>query len=288
MLLPSPLIFTKICVMTNPISKPLERHLFAMDKRAHLTNRTLTFSMEPFDMNRRYDPKAIETRWQEIWEEKKLFKVVEDSDRPKYYLLEMFPYPSGKIHMGHVRNYTIGDVVARYKKMRGFNVLHPMGWDAFGMPAENAAIANNTHPAAWTYANIDGMRDQLKRLDSAMTGIGKSPPAGRNITAGSSGCLSGCLKREWSSARNPLSTGANPARRFWPTNRWKPAPAGDAANRGSEKAVAVVFPDHRLRRRSAGILRPSARMAGKVTTMQKNWIGKSVGAEIRFPRGRIR
>ncbi|MBU2481331.1 MAG: leucine--tRNA ligase, partial [Proteobacteria bacterium] len=96
--------------------------------------------------------------------EKKLFKVQEDPSKEKYYLLEMFPYPSGKIHIGHVRNYTIGDVVVRYKRMRGFNVLHPMGWDAFGMPAENAAIDNNTHPAAWTYANIRAMRKQLKKM----------------------------------------------------------------------------------------------------------------------------
>ena len=115
-------------------------------------------------MDKRYDPKAIEPKWQNFWEASKLFKVEENPDKEKYYLLEMFPYPSGDIHMGHVRNYTIGDVVARYKKMQGFNVLHPMGWDAFGMPAENAAIANNSHPAKWTYKNIDTMRFQLKRL----------------------------------------------------------------------------------------------------------------------------
>ena len=115
-------------------------------------------------MEERYLPGSIESKWQQTWAEKGSFKVVEDPDKEKYYLLEMFPYPSGNIHMGHVRNYTIGDVVARYKKMRGFNVLHPMGWDAFGMPAENAAIDNNTHPAAWTYANIDTMRAQLKRI----------------------------------------------------------------------------------------------------------------------------
>jgi leucyl-tRNA synthetase len=101
-----------------------------------------------------YTPHAIEEKWQKYWDDTKTFKVGEDTGKEKYYLLEMFPYPSGRIHMGHVRNYTIGDVVARYKMMRGYNVLHPMGWDAFGMPAENAAISNKTHPAAWTYANI--------------------------------------------------------------------------------------------------------------------------------------
>jgi leucyl-tRNA synthetase len=115
-------------------------------------------------MNDRYRPQEIEQKWQSEWESHKAFKVTEDPHKKKYYLLEMFPYPSGKIHMGHVRNYTIGDVVARYKKMKGFNVLHPMGWDSFGMPAENAAIAHGTHPAVWTNENIAFMRQQLKRM----------------------------------------------------------------------------------------------------------------------------
>ena len=111
-----------------------------------------------------YDPKTIETKWQKRWEEEKSFKVEADPAKPKYYLLEMFPYPSGRIHMGHVRNYTIGDALARFKMMKGLNVLHPIGWDAFGMPAENAAIQNQSHPDTWTHANIKTMTAQIKRL----------------------------------------------------------------------------------------------------------------------------
>ncbi len=115
-------------------------------------------------MEQKYSPKSIESKWQEYWDNSQVFKVGEDESKKKYYLLEMFPYPSGRIHMGHVRNYSIGDVVARFLRMLGYNVLHPMGWDAFGMPAENAAIKAGTHPAKWTYENIDYMRNQLKKL----------------------------------------------------------------------------------------------------------------------------
>ena len=118
-------------------------------------------------MEERYFPEQVETRVQRHWEDTGVFHVVEDPDKEKLYCLSMFPYPSGRLHMGHVRNYTIGDVISRYQRMRGKNVLQPMGWDAFGLPAENAAMQNKVPPAKWTYENIDYMRSQLQRLGFA-------------------------------------------------------------------------------------------------------------------------
>src|SRR5689334_21611986 len=112
----------------------------------------------------RYNFRETETKWQRIWRERRLFEVAAEPARPKYYVLEMFPYPSGMLHVGHVRNYTMGDLVARYRRAQGFNVLHPMGWDAFGLPAENAAIGANVHPGDWTRDNIATMRNQLQRM----------------------------------------------------------------------------------------------------------------------------
>jgi len=112
----------------------------------------------------RYDASVTEPKWRGVWEDQNSFAATDDPSKPKYYVLEMFPYPSGRIHMGHVRNYAMGDVVARVKRAQGFDVLHPMGWDAFGMPAENAAMERKTHPGTWTYENIAAMRAQLKLM----------------------------------------------------------------------------------------------------------------------------
>src|SRR4029450_5078892 len=119
-------------------------------------------------MTDRFDPAVADRRWQQRWAEAQSFQADSNSPKPKAYVLEMFPYPSGRIHMGHVRNYTMGDVLARYRRMQGREGLHPMGWDAFGMPAENASMERKVHPGDWTRQNIATMRGQLKRLGFAL------------------------------------------------------------------------------------------------------------------------
>jgi leucyl-tRNA synthetase len=150
----------------------------------------------------RFDPSTADQRWQQAWDQAECFRADDASTKPRSYVLEMFPYPSGRIHIGHVRNYTMGDVLARYKRMRGFEVLHPMGWDAFGMPAENAAMEKQVHPGKWTRDNIATMKAQLKRLGAA-----NSRPASRNITATSRRCSLISMPLAWFTGKKARSTG---------------------------------------------------------------------------------
>jgi leucyl-tRNA synthetase len=235
-------------------------------------------------MTVRYNFKTIEERHQAEWAEKGLFTAREDSSGPRYYVLEMFPYPSGRIHMGHVRNYTIGDVVARYKSMQGYNVLHPMGWDAFGMPAENAAIKHGIHPAVWTNENINYMRKQLKRL-------GLSYDWGREFAT----CDPDYYRWEQLFFIRMFEAGL--VYRQKSKVNWCEGCQTVLANEQVEDGrcwrcdTEVVEKEldgwfFKITDYAQELLEGCDRLTGwpeKVLTMQRNWIGRSVGAEITFP-----
>ena len=230
-----------------------------------------------------YVPEAIETKWQKVWDDKGIFKVQADPDMEKYYVLEMFPYPSGRIHMGHVRNYSIGDVVARFQRMQGYNVLHPMGWDAFGLPAENAAVKHGTHPAKWTYENIDTMRVQLKRL-------GYSYDWDRELAT----CHPKYYKWEQLFFLKLLEKGLV-YRKDSPVN-WCPDCHTVLANEQVEEGLcwrcdSVVEQRQleqwfmRITTYADELLEELDDMPGwpeRVRTMQRNWIGRSYGSELVF------
>ena len=232
----------------------------------------------------RYPFAEIEAKWQATWESRKQFKVTEDPVRPKFYCLEMFPYPSGRIHMGHVRVYAIGDLLARYKWMRGFNVLHPMGWDAFGLPAENAAIEHNVHPAIWTYENIDNMRAQLRKM-------GISYDWDREVTT----CDPAYYKWEQLIFIRMLERGLAYRRRS--TVNWCPSCQTVLANEQVEAGRCWRCDSEVTKREIDGwffkitdyaeeLLAWCDRLPGwpeRVMTMQRNWIGKSEGAEFDLP-----
>jgi leucyl-tRNA synthetase len=235
-------------------------------------------------MEERYNPHVIERRWQSQWGSQQLFRVDEDPHRPKYYLLEMFPYPSGNIHMGHVRNYTIGDVVARYKRMRGFNVLHPMGWDAFGMPAENAAIANKTHPAKWTYGNIDTMRSQLKRMGFSYDWEREVATCRPEYYRWEQWLFLKMLEKGLAFRKESYVNWCDPCQTVLANEQVEAGMCWRCGKPVRQKKLWQWF--FRITRYAEDLLLYCDRLPGwpeKVITMQKNWIGKSLGAEIRFP-----
>ncbi|MEZ5836061.1 MAG: leucine--tRNA ligase [Geminicoccaceae bacterium] len=232
----------------------------------------------------RYPFRANEAKWQKIWEEKACFRAVADPSRPKYYVLEMFPYPSGRIHMGHVRNYTMGDVVARWRRAQGYNVMHPMGWDAFGLPAENAAMQKKVHPAKWTYANIAEMREQFRT-------IGLSLDWEREIAT----CDPEYYQHEQAMFLDMLERDLVYRKESWVN--WDPVDHTVLANEqvidgcGWRSGAPVE-----RRKLSQWFFRITAyaeelldaigqldRWPDKVRLMQANWIGRSEGARVRFP-----
>ena len=232
----------------------------------------------------RYNPRESEPKWQKTWADGEVFSTTNDDDgRPKYYVLEMFPYPSGRIHMGHVRNYTMGDVVARFKRAKGFAVLHPMGWDAFGLPAENAAIEKKVHPAKWTYENIDYMRGQLKVM-------GLSLDWKREIAT----CHPDYYRHQQKMFVDFFEAGL--AYRRTSKVNWDPVDMTVLANeqvidgRGWRSGAPVeqkelVQWNFRITAFSDDLLTSLEtldRWPDKVRLMQRNWIGKSVGLEVDF------
>jgi leucyl-tRNA synthetase len=231
-----------------------------------------------------YDFRVVEEKWQRYWEEHGFYQIEEDASKPKYYCLEMFPYPSGRLHMGHVRNYAIGDVVARYHTMRGYNVLHPMGWDAFGLPAENAAIQRNIHPSEWTRHNIEYMRTQLKRM-------GLSYDWRREVTS----CLPDYYRwTQWlflQMYHNGLAYKKAAAVNWCPSCNTVLANE-QVVNDACERCGTVVERREleqwffRITKYADRLLDNLDKLDGwpeKVKIMQANWIGRSEGAEILFP-----
>ncbi len=231
----------------------------------------------------RYNFKAIESKWQNFWEKNKTFKVKTDLKKKKFYCLEMFPYPSGKIHMGHVRNYTIGDVLARYKALKGYNVLHPMGWDSFGMPAENAARQNNLDPKTWTETNIKNMKAQLKKL-------GLSIDWDREIST----CIPEYYRHQQEFFLELYDKGLVYRKEQYVN--WDPVDETVLANEqvidGKGWRSGAVVERKKLNQWFFNISKFSQELLDgldnldlwpkKVKTMQKNWIGKSFGCEIDF------
>ena len=234
-------------------------------------------------MSSRYNHKLVEKKWQNIWSDKKIFQTSKNENGEKYYVLEMFPYPSGKIHMGHVRNYTLGDVVARYKKMKGYNVLHPMGWDAFGLPAENAALTEKKHPESWTYQNIKTMKKQLLKM-------GLSLDWDREIAT----CHPDYYKHEQKFFIDMFKSGL--AYKKEAEVNWDPVDKTVLANEqvidGKGWRSGALVEKKKLSQWFLKISKYSNELLNdldklenwpnKVKIMQSNWIGKSVGVEIDF------
>jgi leucyl-tRNA synthetase len=235
-------------------------------------------------MEQRYHPEAIEVKWQRYWEEKNLFRAEEDPTKEKYYLLEMYPYPSGAIHMGHMRNYSIGDVVARYKMMKGYSVLHPMGWDAFGMPAENAAIESGIHPAKWTYENIDTMRRQLKRMGFSYDWEREIATCDVEYYKWEQWFFLKMYERDLAYKKRSLLNWCPSCQTVLANEQVEGGLCWRCESEVTQKELEQWF--LKITDYAEDLLEYCDKLPGwpeRVLRMQRNWIGKSAGAEIRFP-----
>ena len=234
-------------------------------------------------MDKVYAAHGIEEKWQQFWQQNKIFKVTEDAQKKKYYLLEMFPYPSGRIHMGHVRNYTIGDVVARFMMMRGYNVLHPMGWDAFGMPAENAAIQSNTHPHEWTYKNIDTMRGQLKRMGFSYDWDRELATCDLSYYKWEQWLFLKMLERDLVYRKKSFVNWCESCQTVLANEQVENGSCWRCKNEVTQKELSQWF--FRITTYADELLASLDTLTGwpeRVVTMQRNWIGRSYGTEIDF------
>ena len=231
----------------------------------------------------RYNFKSVETKWQNYWEKNKSFKVETDPSKKKFYCLEMFPYPSGKIHMGHVRNYTIGDVLARYKSLQGYNVLHPMGWDSFGMPAENAAKQNNLDPKEWTETNIQNMKKQLKKLGLSIDWDREISTCNKDYYKHQQAFFLELFKKKLVYRKenyvnwDPIDETVLANEQVIDGKGWR---SGAAVER--KKLSQWFFNISKFSQELLDGLDDLKKWPNKVKTMQKNWIGKSFGCEIDF------
>ena len=231
-----------------------------------------------------YSPAEIEVKWQEAWTKSDTFKAVASTDRPKYYVLEMFPYPSGRIHMGHVRNYTMGDVIARYKLSTGHNVLHPMGWDAFGMPAENAAMAIGGHPKEWTYANIATMREQMKPLGLSIDWSREFATCDPEYYGQQQALFLDMLANNLVYRKNAM-VNWDPVDMTVLANEQVIDGKGWRSNAEVERRELTqwFFNISSMSGELLGALDNLENWPAKVRLMQENWIGKSRGLEMTFP-----
>ena len=235
-------------------------------------------------MEERYQAKNIEEKWQRVWAEQQAFRAAEDPARPKYYVLEMFPYPSGRIHMGHVRNYSIGDVVARYKRMRGFNVLHPMGWDAFGLPAENAAIERGVHPEIWTQENILYMKTQLRRMGLSYDWEREIATCDPQYYRWNQWIFLQFFKKGLAYKKNSFVNWCPSCETVLANEQVVDGACWRCDSAVVQKELEQWF--LRITDYAEELLNDLDKLEGwpdKVLTMQRNWIGKSTGAEIDFP-----